>query len=141
MKSFEKIAVYLLPISVLFSSLSIIPNRVLTFTLLLWILFRVNFFTSFLLKKKWAVLILLIYGAIIAFGNEYISNEFLLFLSLPLYFLIYQNSQIEVNQIKKAFVFSMFVFTLLIFIVRIVSFMYDQLWQQDQWWNLVMYKI
>ncbi len=140
MKSFEKIAIYLLPISVLLSSLSIIPNRILTFTLLLWILFRVKFSTSFLLKKKWFLLIILIYGAIITFGNEYVSKEFLLFLSLPIYFFIYQNSKIEGYQIKKAFIFSMFVFTLLIFIVRIVSFIYDQLWQQEQWWNLVMYK-
>ena len=115
MKSFEKIAIYLLPISILFSSLSIIPNRILTFTLLFWILFRIKFFTSFLLKKKWAILIILVYGAIIVFGNRYISKDLLLFLSLPIYFFIYQNSQIEVTQIKKAYVFSMFVFTLLIF--------------------------
>ena len=140
MKSFEKIAIYLLPISILFSSLSIIPNRILTFTLLFWILFRIKFFTSFLLKKKWAILIILVYGAIIVFGNRYISKDLLLFLSLPIYFFIYQNSQIEVTQIKKAYVFSMFVFTLLIFTVRIVSFLYDQLWQQEQWWNLFLYK-
>ena len=131
MKSFEKIAIYFLPISVLLSSLSIIPNRMLTFTLLLYTLFRVNFFISFLLKKKWVMLIILAFGTMIVFGNEYVSKELLLFLSLPIYFFIYQNSQIELNQIKKVYIFSMFVFTLLIFTVRIVSFLYDQHWQQE----------
>ena len=88
MKLFEKIVFFLLPLSILFSSLTIIPNRILIFLLLLFVLVRNGFFVNLLSKKKWMLFMGIPYVLLILFGNPVLSKEAILFLTIPIYLLI-----------------------------------------------------
>lgn len=143
MKSIEKIIFFLLPLSILFSSLTFIPNRILVVCLLLIIFVRNRFFTSLIFKKKWIILAGVLYVLLIALGNEYLSKEALLFLTLPLYPFLYGQSSLTKFLLKKYFILAVFTYSMLIVLIKsfkIISFGVLDFFQQEQWWNQVLYK-
>lgn len=143
MKLFEKIAFFLLPLSILFSSLSFIPNRILTIALLLIVFVRNKFFLSLLIKKKWIIAIGLLYLVLILFGNRYLSKEAILFLTLPIHILIFRQSSLNKYLIKKYFILSVLCYSIILLLVKainLISIGFVQFMQQEQWWNQILYK-
>ena len=134
---------FLIPLSVLFSSLTIIPNRILLFSALLFVLIRNRFFLRLLLKKKLFLMAALFYSLLILFGNAQLSKEAILFLTLPIYFIIYSDISLNVEAKKKYFVLAVFSFSAILLIIKfykIVLFGLRNFFQQEHWWNQLLYK-
>lgn len=143
MKLFEKIVFFLIPLSILFSSLTIIPNRILILLLLLFVLVRNGFFLNLLSKKKWVLFIGIPYILIILFGNPVLSKEAILFLTIPIYLLIYGYSTLTTFLLKKFFILAVFTYSVILLIVksiRIITYGFSDFFQQEQWWNQLLYK-
>lgn len=143
MKLFEKIVFFLLPLSILFSSLTIIPNRILIFLLLLFVLVRNGFFLNLLSKKKWILFIGIPYILLILFGNPVLSKEAILFLTIPIYLLIYRYSTLNTFLLKKIFIIAVFIYSVILLAVKaikIIFYDFSEFFQQEQWWNQVLYK-
>jgi len=143
MKLFEKIVFFLLPLSILLSSLTIIPNRILIFLLLLFVLVRNGFFLNLLSKKKWMLLIGILYMLLILFGNPVLSKEAILFLTIPIYLLIYRYSTLTTFLLKKFFILAVFTYSMTLLAVKsikIIVYGFSDFFQQEQWWNQVLYK-
>lgn len=143
MKTIEKIAFFLIPLSVLFSSSTIIPNRILVFSLLLITLVRQKFFLSEVLDKKWWVFSGLFVLLIIIFGNKQIAREAVLFLTIPIYWIIYKHSSLSLASHKRNYIFSVFIFSIILLLIKlykIVVFGINNFLESEQWWNLLMYK-
>lgn len=143
MKSIEKIVFFLLPLSTLFSGLTFIPNRILVISLLLLVLVRNRFFIYQLYKKKWLLVLGLLYVLLILFGNPYLSKEAILFLTLPIYPFIYGQSTLTKFLLKKYFILAVFTYSMILILlksIKIISFGVLDFFQQEQWWNQVLYK-
>jgi len=143
MKSIEKIAFFLLPLSTLFSGLTFIPNRILVISLLLMILYRNKLFISTIPKNKWLLLISILYLLFIFFSNSFLSKEAILFLTIPIYLLLYGYSSLNLFLLKKYFILAVFTYSVILLLtksIKIVSFGYANFIEQEQWWNQILYK-
>lgn len=143
MNSIEKIVFFLLPLSVLFSELTFIPNRIIMSLCLLWLVFRDKQFINYLLRNKWLLFLGIIYLLIIVFSNKFLSNEAVLFLTIPIYVLIYNASSLPQFYFKKYFILATFtyaVFVLLSKAINIASVGFLNFFEREQWWNELMYK-
>jgi len=143
MKLLEKIAFFLLPLSILFSSLNFIPNRILIISLLFVVFIRKGFFLGLLIKKKWIIVISLLYLLLILFGNRYLSKEAILFLTFPIYLIIYRQSSLSKFLLKKYFILAVLFYSVLLLLFKtiyIISFGFFNFIEQEQWWNQILYK-
>jgi len=143
MKLLEKIAFFLLPLSILFSSLNFIPNRILIISLLFMVFIRKGFFLGLLIKKKWIIVISLLYLLLILFGNRYLSKEAILFLTFPILLIIYSQSSLSKFLLKKYFILAVLFYSVLLLlfkIIHIISFGFFNFIEQEQWWNQILYK-
>ncbi len=143
MKPLERIAFYLLPLSTQFSGLTIIPNRILIVLFLSIILVRNKFFISTLAKNKALILFAILYVVFILFSNNFLSKEAILFLTIPIYFILYRYSNLKEFLLKKYFILAVFTYSIILIslkLFRIVSFGFSNFFNQEQWWNQILYK-
>lgn len=143
MKNLEKIAFFLLPLSGLFSELTFIPNRILLFLCLSWIIFRDKRILEHLMKKKWLIVVAVLYLSLILFSNKFLSREAVLFLTIPFYLLIYRSSNLNEFFFKKYFILATFAYSILLLVsktISIVSFGVSKFFEKEHWWNEILYK-
>jgi len=143
MKSLEKIAFFLLPLSTLFSGLTIIPNRILIISLLLIVIFRNKLFLSTVLKNKWLLFTGILYLLFIFFSNSFLSKEAILFLTIPIYLILYGYSILNEFLLKKYFILAVFTYSVILLLtksIEIFYFGYANYIAQEQWWNQILYK-
>ena len=143
MKLIEKIAFLLLPLSILFSSLTFVPNRILILIMLLTVFIRQRFFLKLLKEKLWIPLIVILYLLLIIFGNASLSKEAILFLSIPIYSLIYFGSALSKFLLKKYFILSVCCYSVILLLINLfetVSFGLSKFFEHEHWWNSLLYK-
>lgn len=143
MKSSEKIIFFLLPLSALFSELTFIPNRILIFLSMLWMVFRDKRILNYVLKRKWLIPLAITYLTFILFSNKYLSNEAVLFLTIPIYMILYGSSNLGEFLLKKYFILATFTYAALVVVsktIQIASIGFSNFFEEENWWNELLYK-
>ncbi|MGI9532159.1 O-antigen ligase family protein [Lutimonas sp.] len=143
MKSLEKIAFFLLPLSALISELTFVPNRILILLCLSWVIFRDKRIINYVSKKKWLILIVVFYLIFILFSNKFLSNEAILLLTIPVYLLLYGSSSLEQFYLKKYFILATVTYSIILIAsktISIASFGFSNFLAKKYWWNEILYK-
>jgi O-antigen ligase len=144
MKDFIKLNIYFFPLTILLSSITILPNRISLAIVLLYLIYKDKYeLIKYILKNKYY---LLIAGGIIlmvSIYNDVIFSEILLFLSLPIYIHIYKyNNFFERDMLKKYFCYSNLIFLFIILISKFISIYntgFNGFFNNGFWWNKIIY--
>lgn len=111
--------------------------------LLIPLLIRNRFFFKILMNKKWILSIVIFYVLLIIFGNKQLSKEAILFISLPIYILLFKHSSLGAFLLKKYLILAVFTYAILLLLIKsfkIISFGLHHYIEQEQWWNQLLYK-
>lgn len=143
MKNFIKLNIYILPLTILLSSLSRLPNKIsIALILLSLILNSEKELIKYITQNKFILITIVIFIGLLTFNNVLLT-DFLLFLSYPVIFYIYKYSNINKrDSLKKYFCYSNVIF---IFIVLISKFFtlyktgFDHFLNDGYWWNKIIY--